>query len=245
MVEGDVDDAVAILDVEDYGVAAHFAPVPDNAEAVLAARHHAGEVDGADFEISCHWDGILYNRRFQNTGNDDGLSGFEEDSLAIVVGFANGVGKFGRSQVLGLAQRLAGDRGYAISTLGLVEVAAGGREDGGRGLGLFGGRRFDGNELRAVGILDGYGSGHEQAASGQDESRQESGGVRRQKSGQGISPKKESVVILGRGNRGCQLRGAKADRADGTEAYGMGGDVGESSSKSAKVCSSGGSETVG
>ena len=138
-----------------------------------------------------------------------------------MVGLANGLGEFGRSQVLGLAQIFAGDRGNAVSALGLVEVAAGGRDDGGRRFGLFGGRRLDGNELYAVGILDGEGS-REQQAGGEDEPEQEGGGVDRRESRQGISPKWVSVLILGRVTWGCQLPWAKADRADGTEAYGEG-----------------------
>src|SRR5580704_12336267 len=51
MLEGNVDAAVGIFDVEDYGVAANFAPVADDAESVIAGSHDAGEVDGSDFKI--------------------------------------------------------------------------------------------------------------------------------------------------------------------------------------------------
>src|ERR1035437_1182900 len=95
VVEGDVDDAVAILDVEDDRVAADFAPVADDAQPMIAARHHPGQVNGADFEISCNWDRFLYNWRFENSGDDDLLSGFEEDPLTVVVGCADGFGQFG------------------------------------------------------------------------------------------------------------------------------------------------------
>src|ERR1700674_2563495 len=95
MVEGDVDDAVAILDVEDDGVAADFTPMADNAHSMIAARHHPGQINGANFEIPCNWDSLLYNRPFENSGDDDLLSGFQEDALAVVISFSNGSGQFG------------------------------------------------------------------------------------------------------------------------------------------------------
>ena len=94
MVEGDVDDAVAILDVKDDRVAANFAPMADYAHAMVAARHDPGQINGADFEIPCNWDSLLYNRPFENSGDDDLLSGFEEDTLAIVISFADGSSQF-------------------------------------------------------------------------------------------------------------------------------------------------------
>ena len=41
MVERDIDDAVAILDVEHDRVAPDFAPMSDNAHPMVAARHHS------------------------------------------------------------------------------------------------------------------------------------------------------------------------------------------------------------
>src|SRR6202140_4501362 len=60
VVEGDVDDAVAILYVEDDRVAADFAPMADNAHSMIAARHHPCQINRADFEIPCNWDRLLY-----------------------------------------------------------------------------------------------------------------------------------------------------------------------------------------
>src|ERR1035438_4575285 len=48
VVEGDVDDAVAILDVEDDRVAADFAPMADDAQSMIAARHHPGQVNRSE-----------------------------------------------------------------------------------------------------------------------------------------------------------------------------------------------------
>src|SRR5450631_149222 len=99
VVEGNVDDAIAILYVEHNRVTANIAPMPDNAHSMIAARHHSRQINGADFEIACNWDRFLYNGGFENSGDDDGLSGFQEDPLAIVVGFADGFGQFRRGQV--------------------------------------------------------------------------------------------------------------------------------------------------
>src|ERR1700732_689321 len=94
VVEGDIDDAVAILDVKNDRIAADFAPMADYTHSMIAARHHPGQINGADFEIPCNWDSLLYNRPFENSGDDDLLSGFEENALAVVVRFSNGSGQF-------------------------------------------------------------------------------------------------------------------------------------------------------
>src|ERR1039458_4914899 len=95
VVEGDVDDAVAILDIENDRIAANFAPVSDDALPMIAARHHPGQINGADFEIPCNWDRFLYNWRFENSRDNDLLSRFEEDPLPVMVGGADGFGHFG------------------------------------------------------------------------------------------------------------------------------------------------------
>ena len=59
VVEGDVDDAVAILYIEDHRIAADLSPMSDDAQSMIAARHHSGQINGADFEISCHWNGAF------------------------------------------------------------------------------------------------------------------------------------------------------------------------------------------
>ena len=123
--QSNVDDTVAILDIEDYGVAADFAPVADNALAVFAASHDSGEINGADFEIACNWDRFLYNWRFENSGDDDLLSGFQEDPLTVVIGIADGFGQIGRGEVFRALQIFAGDGGDAVSALGDVDVGTG------------------------------------------------------------------------------------------------------------------------
>src|ERR1700679_4045913 len=161
MIEGDVDDAVAILDIEDDGVAADLAPMTADALAVLAAGHDSGEINGADFEIACNWDRFLYNWRFENSGDDDLLPGFQEDPLTIVIGIADGFGQFGRGEVFSALQIFAGDGGGAVSALTDVNVAAGRGDWGLGGLCLFlsiSGVGFHLHQLKGVGILyGGYG----------------------------------------------------------------------------------------
>ena len=75
MLEGNVDAAVGVLDVEDDGVAADFAPVADDAESVVAGGHDAGEVDGADFKIFGDGNGFFDDGRGKNSGDGDLLAG--------------------------------------------------------------------------------------------------------------------------------------------------------------------------
>ena len=77
VLEGNGHAAVGILDVEDDGVAANFAPVADDAESVVAARHDAGQVDGADFKVFGNGNGLFGDRGGEDSGDDDVLVGFE------------------------------------------------------------------------------------------------------------------------------------------------------------------------
>ena len=54
MIEGNGHAAVAVLDIEHHGVAAHFAPVADDANAMVAGRHESSEIDGPHFKITLH-----------------------------------------------------------------------------------------------------------------------------------------------------------------------------------------------
>ena len=88
--EGNVDAAVGVLDVEDDGVAPDFAPVTDDAESVVAARHDAGQIDGADFKISGDRNRLLDNRRGKNSRDHDVFIGFEDVAGAVSIGVADG-----------------------------------------------------------------------------------------------------------------------------------------------------------
>ena len=97
VLEGNVDAAVGIFDVEDHGVASDFAPVADDAESVIAGGHHAGEVDGADFEIFGDGDGLLGDGRGEDSGDDDLFVGFENVAgVGFMIRGADGIGELGR-----------------------------------------------------------------------------------------------------------------------------------------------------
>jgi hypothetical protein len=93
MLEGDGDAAIGIFDVEDDGVAADFAPMLDDAEAVIAGGHDAGQVDGADFEVFGNGDGFFGDGRGEDSGDDDWFVGFENvRRVGFMVYGADGVG---------------------------------------------------------------------------------------------------------------------------------------------------------
>src|SRR5271169_1105025 len=92
MFEGNVYAAVGVFDVEDYGVAADFAPVADDAESVVAGRHDAGQVDGADFKIFGNGNGFLDDRGGKNSGDRDRLAVFQDIARAVAIYLADGFG---------------------------------------------------------------------------------------------------------------------------------------------------------
>src|ERR1700733_13887029 len=93
VLEGNVDAAVGILDVEDHGVAADLAPVLDDAESVIAGGHDAGQVDGADFEIFRNGNRLLGNGGRENPGDDDIFVAVQDvGGIRLVVHGADRVG---------------------------------------------------------------------------------------------------------------------------------------------------------
>src|SRR5215475_10279706 len=77
VVERDVYAAVAVLDIEDHGIAADFAPVLDDAYPVVTSGHHASQIDCAYFKILRDRNGFLDDRRRQNSGHDDLFAWFQ------------------------------------------------------------------------------------------------------------------------------------------------------------------------
>jgi hypothetical protein len=97
VLEGNVDAAVGIFDVEDHGVASDFAPVAYDAESVVAGGHHAGEVDGADFKILGDANRLLGDGRGEDSRDDDRLVGLENVAgVGFMIRGADGVGELGR-----------------------------------------------------------------------------------------------------------------------------------------------------
>ena len=52
MIEGNGHAAIAVLDIEDDGVAAHFAPVLNDANSMIAGRHDSREINGPHFKVT-------------------------------------------------------------------------------------------------------------------------------------------------------------------------------------------------
>src|SRR5438105_1797752 len=95
VLEGNGDAAVGVFDVEDYGVAADFAPVADDAESVVAGGHDAGQVDGADFEVFGYGVGLFDDGGREDSVDDDVFVGFQDVGGTVSVGVADGFGQFG------------------------------------------------------------------------------------------------------------------------------------------------------
>ena len=93
MLEADRHASVGIFNVEDDGVAAHFTPVLDHADAVIAAGHESREIDGADFEIFRDRDRLFGDRSRDDAGDDDLLVVLENvRAVGLVI---DGADRFG------------------------------------------------------------------------------------------------------------------------------------------------------
>src|SRR5215813_15407886 len=120
MIEHNVHAAVAVLDVEHYSVAAYFAPVLDDPDAVVDACHQASEVDGSDFKVLRHGNRLLDDGRCQNAGNKDLFSGFQIVGGAIAISFANRFSQLARSEVGCPLQIVPGDHWNTVAARGGV-----------------------------------------------------------------------------------------------------------------------------
>src|SRR5436305_322590 len=87
--------SVGIFDIEHDGIASDFTPMLDDAEAVIAGGHHAGEIHGADFEVFGDGDGLGSDRGSEDPGNDNVLVGLQNVArVRLVIGRADRVGQF-------------------------------------------------------------------------------------------------------------------------------------------------------
>src|SRR5579862_1220053 len=99
VIEGDVDAAVAVLDIENNGVSAHFPPVLDDPYPVVTAGHNAGQVDSPDLEVLGNGDRLLDDRSGQDARNDDLFASSQVVPGAIAVRLADGLSQFAGSKV--------------------------------------------------------------------------------------------------------------------------------------------------
>ena len=86
MIEGNGHAAIAVLDIEDDGVSADFAPVLDDANSMIAGRHDSREIDGPHFKVTLYRNRLLHDRRGQQSGNDHRLASLQERAVEISVG---------------------------------------------------------------------------------------------------------------------------------------------------------------
>ena len=124
MLEGNRDRAIRVFDIEDDGVAAHVAPVPDDADPVIATCHDAGQVDGSNFKIFADRDRLLDDRCGQNPRNHDIFAGFQYVVLAVAIGATDGFGKLRVSQIRRPAQVMMRYRLGGVPALGGIDLCS-------------------------------------------------------------------------------------------------------------------------
>jgi len=102
VVKGYIQDPVAVLDVENHGVAAQLTPAPDNPQPMVAAGHNTGQINCPNLEVAANGNSLLRNGAVQNPGYVEGVASFDR-----IAGFA-----------IGLAAGLGQLRGGLIRTFG-------------------------------------------------------------------------------------------------------------------------------
>jgi hypothetical protein len=114
VLERDVDGSVTVFDVEDDGVAAELPPVLDDAQAVDAAGHDAGQVDGPDLEIRGDMVRLVGGRVGLVAGDHDLLAGLEVSGFGERVGLAKGRLQLGPGHETCLRPELVDDGGQRL-----------------------------------------------------------------------------------------------------------------------------------
>src|SRR5690348_10347369 len=77
MLERDIDGAVAVLDVEDYGVSTGVMPAAHQFDPPGAARGIAGHIYGANFAVFRKWAALFHDRLRFNSGNQNRVAARE------------------------------------------------------------------------------------------------------------------------------------------------------------------------
>ncbi len=85
MLEGDIHAAVGILNVEDDGIAANFAPVADDAKSMVAGSHDAGEINRPDFEVFGDRNGLFYDGCSENSRDRNLLARLQYVAGAVAI----------------------------------------------------------------------------------------------------------------------------------------------------------------
>src|SRR5579864_5845011 len=97
MIKRNIYGAVAVLNIEDDGITAGFAPAPYDLDSMIAARHESGQVDSADFKVFGNWNSLFSYGRVQYSRNCKLLSRFYKCAVHIGIHAPNRTSQFRRS----------------------------------------------------------------------------------------------------------------------------------------------------
>src|SRR5260370_35584374 len=108
MLKGNVDGAVAVLDVEYHRVAAGFLPAPDELNTFGASRSQPREVDSP--HLSVLWERPAFlNYRLRLDPRNQGRFALPESALAVI-GLLDGVFELGRGHIGGAGEMQASQK---------------------------------------------------------------------------------------------------------------------------------------
>src|SRR5579864_6247331 len=96
MVKRNVYRAVAVLNIEDNGIAAGLAPAPDDLDSVIAAGHQSSQVNGTDFKVFGNWNSLFRYGRVQYSRNCKLLSRFYKRAAHIGIHAPDRISQFRR-----------------------------------------------------------------------------------------------------------------------------------------------------
>src|SRR5579862_1811233 len=114
--------SVGILDIENDSIAADLAPVPNDAQSVIAGSHDPGEINGAHFKIPRHGDALFRDRYRQDAGDSDLFASFQDIARSYrLVRRANRLSELGRGEIRGELQIMASHSGNAVAAPGRVK----------------------------------------------------------------------------------------------------------------------------
>ena len=124
VLEGNVHAAIAVLDIEHHGVAAHFAPAADDPYSVVTGRHESGEVHGPHFKIRGTGTDFSTIGMGSSPGMITGWPAFRKvplkSPLALRIASLSSAG----GQIRSLRQIMPGHQRDAVAALGDIKCAA-------------------------------------------------------------------------------------------------------------------------
>ena len=83
MLKGNIHRAIAILNIEDHCIPTGCSPALHNLNAVIAAGHQSGQVNGAHFEVFGDYNGFFRDRLIQNSWNRQFLARLQKCPMYV------------------------------------------------------------------------------------------------------------------------------------------------------------------